>query len=238
MRDFSRKPKERLRIYADRGLIPRIPTLWQLILGQLEMGPYVTLPDEGDDERYAGTRFGHPLLRSPIIFAEIGLDHLRVGHGLHAKPESLYRHLNFVYHEGMPVYDLQLVQTIPGGLGDLRTYIEDIEFGRTAKARSQQKRIDWIIPSASEYRQNFLGPDGWIAQCERFQYPEPEAVAGFLRPEFFSLIRFANYCANAFESKPKLSELPFFPLRARELFTRATRGYRPPREETPGLDLA
>ena len=187
------------------------------------MAPYVALPDAGDQARYAGAPLGHWLLRTPIVFGEIGLDHFRAGHGLHAREESIFRHLNFVFHEGMPIFDLQLVQTFELGLERFRAYTFAIEEASTPKARSQQRRIDWILPNASSYRQRFLEPGGWIDQCAAFDYSGGDEVADFLRPEFTSLVRFVNYCADTFEPWPTLRSAPTLPWQFADLATRALR---------------
>ncbi|MGE0327676.1 MAG: hypothetical protein AB7S68_35520 [Polyangiaceae bacterium] len=206
-----RDPKVRLRVFIERGMVPKLPTTWQLWQGQLEMAPYVLAPDAGDNARYAGAPLGHPLLRTPVVLANVGLDHFRVGHGLHARPESLYRHLNFVFHEGMPAFDLQLVQSVPGGLAALRRYTQAIEDGSTRQARRQRRWIDRVLPKASEYRQKFLAPGGWIDQAEAFDYPTEKDVAGFLRPEFTDLVRFVNHCANAYPASPLEQPLTHIP---------------------------
>lgn len=188
------------------------------------MAPYVALPDAGDEARYAGAPLGHPLFRTPVVFSEIGLDHLRVGHGLHARPESLYRHLNFVFHEGIPIFDLQLVQTVPDGLDALRAYTRAIDEGSTPKARWQRRRIDWILPDAASYRRRFLEPGGWIDRCAAFDYPTEAETAEFLRPEFTSLVRFANYCAQTFPASAAVMTPRKIPGTFVELASRAFRG--------------
>ena len=185
------------------------------------MAPYVYLPDDTDTVRYKGTAFGHPLLRTPIVLWNIGLDHLRVGSGLGAKPESVYRHLNFVYHHGMPAFDLQLAQTIPGGLDSLRQYTEEIEVGATRMRARQRRWIDRIVPNAPKYRREFLKADGWIDQAAALEYPRDSQIPSFQRREFTSLTRFANYCANAFPLRA--TDIPFYRLPQR-LWKLATRG--------------
>lgn len=207
----SRDANVRLQVFVRRGLIPTLPTTWQLWQGQLEMAPYVLAPDAGDNARYAGAALGHPLLRTPVVFSQVGVDHLRVGHGLHARPASLYRHLNFVFHEGMPAFDLQLIQTIPGGLAALRGYTSEIDRGSTSRRRRQRWWIDRVLPNASAYRDQFLRPGGWIDRAEAFDYPTESDVAGFLRPEFTDLVRFANYCASAFPRSPRDQTLTGLP---------------------------
>lgn len=221
---LSRRADDRLDVFRRHGLVPDIPSMFQLLLGQLEMAPYVALPDAGDTSRYAGAVLGHPLVRTPVVLTEIGLDHLRVGHGLHARPESVYRHLNFVFHEGIPVFDLQLVQTVPGGLEAFRSYTRAIDEGSTPKARWQRTRIDWILPHAHCYRANFLEEGGWIDRCAAFDYPDEEETADFLRPEFTSLVRFANYCARTFPRRPADITLKELAVLVTDLPTRAVRG--------------
>lgn len=205
---LSQDPKVRLRVFQEAGLVPHVPNTWQLLQGQLEMAPYVALPDGGDQERYAGTLLGHPLLRTPLVFFEIGPDHFRIGHGLGLQAESLFKHLAIVYHEGMPSYDLQLAQTIPGGLARLRNYLEEIDSGATWERRRQRARIDLVVPNAADYRRQFLEQGGWIDRAEAFDYPEE--VEPFLRVEFTSLVNFVNYCHRTYPESPLEtgSELP------------------------------
>lgn len=219
---LSRDPFERVQIFVEHGLIPKLPTTWQLVQGQIEMGAYVALPDEGDNERYAGAPFGHPLLRTPIVLAEIGYDHTRIGHGLHAKAESVFRHLNFVFHDGMPEFDLQLLQTMPNGIEAFRAYTQAIEDGSSPKARKQRQRIDLILPRASAYRAQFLVPGGWLDRAAAFDYPTADDVTDFLRPEFTSLVRFMNHCASAYPTFG-VTELVRGPLRVVQLASRAPR---------------
>jgi hypothetical protein len=195
----SRSIATRLRIFVDRGLIPVLPTRWQLIQGEAEMAPYVVAPDAGDQRRYAGAPLGHPVLRQTIVFTCLGPEHLRIGSGFHTSFEVLVKHLMFVHHEGMPAYDLQLVHSVPGGLDALRRYAREIEAGATPLRRLQRRLIDLIIPDPSGYRNRFLAPGGWIDRAKRFDYPRGEELPSFLRPEWTSLVAFANYCTSRFD---------------------------------------
>ena len=193
----------RLGAFLERGLVKGVPTSWQLLLGQLEMAPYVVLPDAGDKARYEGARLGSPLLRTPLIVSQIGWEHFRVGHGLHSTPETLELHLAYVFHEGMPVFDLQLVQTHADGLGRLRRLFEEIEAGSTPRGAHHRHLIDLVIPDASAYRREFLEPGGWIDRAAAFDYPSPFEAATFLRPEFTQLTTFVDYCCDAFAPSPR-----------------------------------
>ncbi len=213
----------RLEIFREAGLVHTIPTEWQLLLGQLEMAPYVVMPDAGDDARYAGAPLGHPLLRTPIVLSQIGLEHLRVGHGLHSSLVALLLHVAYVFHEGMPSFDLQLVQTHPGGLDALRRFLTDLDASDAPEFRHHRRLIDLVLPNARAYREAFVVEGGFIDRAERFDYPSAEEVAPFLRPEFTDLCRFVNYCARTFPEAPALGR-PLGTLRTlADLSTRAIR---------------
>lgn len=196
----SRDLDQRLRPLRQAGLVDRIPTRWQLLLGQIEMAPYVVMPDAGDAARYRGARCGHPLLRTPIVLSQVGWEHLRVGHGLDASLRALVLHLAYVYHEGMPTFDLQLVQTHEGGLDALRRFLEALEAGHQ---QHHERLIDLVIPDARAYRRQFLEADGWIDRAARFDYPPTTTAAAFLRPEFTQLSSFLDYCRAAFPESPR-----------------------------------
>lgn len=224
---YYRDPETRLAVFRDAGLIDVIPTRWQLRMGSFEMAPYVVMPDAGDDNRYAGAPLGHPLLRTPIVFARIGPEHLHIGHGLMASLKAILRHCMFVFHEGMPAYDLQLVHSLPGGLSALREYATNLQEGTSAEARRERRVIDLIVPEAEAYRNCFLEPGGWIDRAEAFDYPSTEDVADFLRPEFTDLCRFAAYCATTFPASPQDRHPLALAREVGDLMTRCFRGYTP-----------
>jgi len=193
----------RLRIFTDAGLLRRIPTPWQLRQGDWEMTPYVMSTDATTETGY--TRLGHPVLRQPIILREVGRDHFATGSGLGVKLESLCAHLQLTYHQGMPVFDLQLVQTHPDGLLRLRTELEDMAAGRTKVGRRRCRIAKMILLDPDAYIGNFFGADGWLARAERFDYGTPSEEGAAFPPEFFSLVGFLNYCAEAFPPERELS---------------------------------
>ena len=110
----------RLAPFVEAGLIPVLPTHAQIAQGEVEMLPYVISSDATVEPRYAGAPLGHPVVRQPILLALIGRDHLDTGTGVACELDSVIRHLHFTYHQGMPVWDLQVIQTHPGGLQRLR----------------------------------------------------------------------------------------------------------------------
>jgi len=204
----------------EAGLVDALPTAWQRLLGQIEMAPYVVMPDAGDAARYAGARCGHPLLRTPIVVSQIGWEHLRIGHGLDASLRALVLHLAYVFHEGMPTFDLQLVQTHEGGLDALRRFLEALDDGLEPH---HERLIDLVIPDARTYRRQFLEPGGWIDRAARFDYPTPTTAAAFLRPEFTQLTTFLTYCREAFPATPR-GDTPW--RNARRIASLATRRLR------------
>lgn len=191
----------RMQCYVDRGWIPRLPTRWQRFQGQLEMAGYVVTPDPKDAERYADAPLGNPVLRQPLIISQIGFDHFRVGDGLGTPAAKLWLHLAFVYHLGMPLYDLQLLQTLPGGLEGLRRNMQETQDGTTATGRRRRRLIDLVIPQAAAYRQRFLEPGGYIDRAEAYDYPRAEDEAPCIRPEFLSVVNFLNHCARAYPAQ-------------------------------------
>ena len=193
----------RLAPFLERGLITSLPTTWQLLCGQLEMAPYVVLPDAGDKSRYDGAACGHPMLRTPLILSQIGWEHLRIGHGLDTSLETLVLHLAYVFHEGMPIFDLQLIQTHPGGLERLRTTLAAIDASSDPFGAHHHRLSSLVIPDAAAYRRCFLAPGGWIDRAAAFDYPAPESAAAFLRSEFTQLVTFIDYCQTTFPRSPR-----------------------------------
>jgi hypothetical protein len=194
---------KRLEVFTKSGLLRRIPTRWQIVQGTLEMTPYVASTDATAEPWYRGAPFGHPLVRQPLIISRVGIDHFRTGAALGAKLESLIRHLHLTYHQGMPVFDLQVVQTHDGGLQALRERTEEVLAGDTRRARRHRRFVSLILPRADDYYRQFLGDDGWIARAERLDYPRPDTQDSAFPPEFFSLVEFLNYCAETFPEHPR-----------------------------------
>jgi hypothetical protein len=191
----------RLRPFVAAGLLARIPTPAQLRQGELEMTPYVISTDATCEQAYRRP-FGHPLVRQPLIASQVGLDHFRTGSALGARLPSLIAHLQLTYHQGMPVFDLQAVQTHPAGLDHLRGAITDIRWPRTALARRRRRIADLIFRDPDGYFGRFLGPAGWIARAARFDYDGPAAAGSSFPPEFFSLVGLLDYSARAFPDRP------------------------------------
>jgi len=172
------------------------------------MTPFVVSSDVTTEEAYAGAPLGHPWIRQPLIFAHVGLDHLRTGSALGARLRSVCRHVELTYHRGMPVFDLQVIQTHERGLDVLRDSMEELLEDRTARARRQNRTASWILADRKRYYHQFLGPDGYIARAARFDYPTPADEGSVCPPEFFSLPGLMTYAAGLDPERPPLRELP------------------------------
>lgn len=185
----------RLAPFLNAGLLKQIPTPWQMLQGTFEMTPYVLSSDAVLESRYRGAPFAHPFMRQPLLIAICGVDHLRVGPAFDAKLTSVCKHLYLTYHWGMPVFDLQVIQTHENGLAVLRKRTEAMLANETDNARRMRRLQALILPRGDEYLHEFLGDDGWIARAERFDYPDPAAEKSVFPPEFFSLVTFLDHCA-------------------------------------------
>jgi hypothetical protein len=193
----------RLKIFTDAGLLKHIPTPWQLRQGEWEMTPYVMSTDATDEKYY--TRLGHPVLRQAIILREVGLDHLATGSALGVKLESVCAHLQLTFHVGMPVFDLQVVQTHPNGLERLQVMLEDMANGTTALGQRRRRIATRIFLDPDAYIGRFFGADGWIARAARFDYATPGEADSAFPTEFFSLVGLLEYCATKFPAERDVS---------------------------------
>jgi len=182
---------ERLSVFTSAGLLDRVPTPDQIRQGEWEMAPYVVSADATQEDRYTEAPWGHPLLRQPFIFSQIGLDHFKIGVGLNISVDNLCAHLHFTLHQGMPTWDLQLLQTHPGGLDRLRQRVAGLLDPQTPLQRRHAWLARRIVPDADAYHRCFLGEDGWIAQAERMDYPPADETD--LPPEFADLMVFFRY---------------------------------------------
>ena len=203
--------EQRLRVFIDAGLLRQVPTPWQIRQGELQMAPYVTSTDATAEEGYEGRFLGHPVLRQPLIFSQVGPDHLRIGSALGCAHASLCAHLELTYHRGMPVFDLQVVQTHEDGLARLRRSLEALLLGAEPQARRRRRIAGWILARPDDYYASFLGEDGWIARAERFDYATSEGEGSNFPPEFFSLVGFLDHCASSFPAERRdvpLARLP------------------------------
>lgn len=211
--------RTRLAIFVERGLIRRVPTNWQVTQGSWEMFLYVVHPKPGDRERYAGASFGRWWLRWPLlVFYTLGA-YFRAGCGIRVPENSQRKHLLGVKHPEQPVYDLQLVQTFPNGLANLRRRFLEVREGKKWYRRLERRFLGLIVPRWDEYCEFVLAQ---IARAEEFDYDPPPA---WCRAEHWSLAEFMNYCAESFPAT--MREENFFPMlrRLTKLFFRRLKNY-------------
>ncbi|MCO4743954.1 MAG: hypothetical protein KC912_04140 [Proteobacteria bacterium] len=192
---------ERLKIFADAGLITRIPTRFQLLQGEFEMTPFVISTDATLESAYRDTVWANPVVRQPALLREIGLDNLKTGSGLGMRLSSICKHLQLTWHQGFPVFDLQIIMTHPDGLDEFERRVEQLIEDRTPPARRQNVLARRLFPDPEAYYAQFLGEDGWIERARRFENPSPADVGSDFPEEYFSLANFAQYCADTFPER-------------------------------------
>jgi hypothetical protein len=195
--------RDRFRVFVDAGLLAQVPTRWQLLQGEIEMTPYVVSTDATTEEGYRDHLASHPLVRQLRIFGHVGVDHLRTGSALGAKLESICAHLILTFHRGMPVFDLQVIQTHAHGLDRLRAAITETLDQSTPLGRRRHAIASTLLRDPIGYLEQFLGDRGLIARAERFEYPEPVGEGSAFPREFYSLIDLAAYCAATFPAHPR-----------------------------------
>lgn len=202
---------QRFSTFVDAGLLGRIPTRWQLLQAEIEMTPYVISTDATSEEGYRSHIPSHPLVRQLLLLAHVGPDHLRTGSALGAKLGSICAHLILTLHRGMPVFDLQVVQTHEHGLGRLRDEIDATFAASTPIGRSRWRLVSTLLQDPRAYLEQFLGAGGWIARAERFDYPAPTDESSKFPPEFWSLVELARYSEATFPAHRRdipLTRLP------------------------------
>jgi len=178
-----------------------VPTRWQLLQGEIEMTPYVISTDATAEEGYRDHLASHPLVRQLRIFAHVGRDHLRTGSALGAKLESICAHLIVTFHRGMPVFDLQVIQTHDRGLDRLRTAITETLDQSTGLGARRWRITKTLLRDPRTYLEQFLGDDGFISRAARFDYPGPDREGSKFPREFYSLVELAKYSEAKFSTK-------------------------------------
>lgn len=191
--------QDRLSAFTDAGILREVPTRWQLLQAEIEMTPFVISTDATAEEGYRRNVLGHPLVRQALIFAQVGRDHLRTGSALGARLESICAHLILTFHRGMPVFDLQVIQTHEGGLARLAAAIDEAREGTTSIGRRRRALAHRLFRDPDGYFAQFAD---WIARAASFEYPTPADEGSPFPPEFFSLVALAEYAALRFPARP------------------------------------
>lgn len=188
----------RLRPFLDAGLITDLPTPWQIRQGELEMAPWVISTDVTDESAYRRSLWAHPVVRQPRLLFEIGLDHFAMGTGLASDLVSVVKHLQLTWHSGFPVFDLQLIQTHPGGLETLRASLSAARLGATAEGQRLDRLARRLFVDADAYYARFLDAGGWIDRAAAFDYPAAAEEGSAVPEAFFGLVPLINHCVTAY----------------------------------------
>lgn len=188
------KLRVRLAPFLERGLLTAVPNSWQLLQGTLEMMPYVVSYDATSEASYRRHILASPAVRQLFLVREIGWDHLNIGAGLSVSRESICKHLLFTWHEGMPTYDLQLAQTHPDGLSELRHRLQAAMRPKTDEDHRLRRQAGRLFPDPDAYFMRFLADGGWLDRAHAFDYPSASAEGGRLPEEFYSLVNFLHHC--------------------------------------------
>jgi hypothetical protein len=212
--------QQRLAVFVDAGLLPRVPTRWQLLQGEIEMTPYVVSTDATAEEGYRDHLASHPLVRQLRLFAHVGVDHLRTGSALGARLDSVCAHLILTFHRGMPVFDLQVVQTHERGLDRLRDAIEDTLSGATPIGRRRRAIGATLLRDHVAYLHELLDH---IPRAARFDYPSAGDQGSTFPREFWSLVDLAAYCERSFPARPRDLSLSRYPRHLARLASRRAR---------------
>lgn len=193
---LSKEEKLRVRLapFLERGLLTAVPNSWQILQGTLEMMPYVVSYDATSEASYRRHILASPAVRQVFLIQQIGLDHLNIGAGLSVSRESICKHLLFTWHEGMPTYDLQLAQTHPDGLSELRRRLRAAMKPKTDEERRLRRQAERLFPDPDAYFMKFLANGGWLDRACAFDYPSARTEGAHLPEEFYSLVGFLRHC--------------------------------------------
>ena len=172
----------RMGFFARRGYLDALPSPWQVKVGWLAMLPFILSESDRERARSRRTWLGQIPIRVPLqvlycprqLFADTGLTQT---------PGQLAGHLLSVYHEDAYLgYDLQVLQSHPGGLARLRREARRVIAGQTPWAPVLRRLVGWPA-----YHQRLIA----LAEAaEDFVYPD----ALDLDPRFASLVGFAKFC--------------------------------------------
>jgi hypothetical protein len=178
------KFQDRFAFFVKHDMIERVPSAWQVRVGWLAMLPSYLSESDRERERSRSTFMGQVPVRVPLQIL-YNPRQLVVDTGLEQKPFHIVKHVLSVYHEDAFLgYDLQLLQSHPGGL---------------ALLRSEAKKVVDNTTRWSGYLTRLVGWPGYHArlielaeEAELFHYPDPLDID----PRFASLCGFAKFCCD------------------------------------------
>lgn len=172
----------RLGFYRDRGDLDRLPTPWQLKVGWFAMLPVTLSESKRERERSRTTLLGQVPVRVPLQIL-YNPRQIITDTGITQSAAQLVRHVLSVFHEDAFLgYDLQLLQSHPGGLALLRAEAAKVVEGRTRWAPLLRNVVSW-----PGYHQRLIELS---EAAERSEYPDPLDVD----PRFATLVGFSRFC--------------------------------------------
>lgn len=173
----------RMGFFARHGYLEALPTPWQLKVGWIAMLPITLSESDRERARSRRTWLGQLPIRVPLQILYCPRQ-LIADTGLSQAPAHLVRHLLSIYHEDAFLgYDLQLLQSHPGGLAQLRREARRVVDGDTRWAPLLRRLVGW-----PGYHRRLIE---LAAAAEGFEYPDPLD----LDPRFATLVGFARFCS-------------------------------------------
>lgn len=174
---------DRLGFFRQHGLLEAVPSRWQLRVGWLAMLPITLSESERERCRSRNTWMSKIPLR--VLFQGVYEPRqLWTDTGLGQRADQIVGHLLSVYHEDAFLgYDLQLLQSHPTGLSQLRARASEVAHGRSRWSGYLRRLTSW-----PGYHARLVE---LASAAERFEYPDPLD----LDPRFASLVGFASWCA-------------------------------------------
>jgi|GEM_PF-4164852 len=168
----------RFEFFVAQGLLAAVPHPGQVKAATLEMLPFAFNETPIEHAANRQSFWGYIPLRVPLQLLYCPQQAI-VWNGLLATPHTLIKHLLSSFHEdGVIAYDLQLLQSHPGGLEGLERAAEEVVSGE-----------DPLAPMLSAIAGGYHAHLSELARAaRRFEYPQD------LHPRFSSLLGFGRYC--------------------------------------------
>lgn len=189
--------EERMHRLQDIGVLAantKLPTIDQLVCGEIEMAPFVIEPKSQDHDRYNGL-LRVPLLRTPALLAYIGSAHLNIFSGIDLEKTPITKHILATRHPGdNPIYDLQLLMIHEDGLDFLEERVYAVLSKKSARAEALLIKSIMGPQVATDYWTKLL--DEYIPSARDLQFPRSSATnPENVRSEFYTLKDFIEGCA-------------------------------------------
>lgn len=195
---------ERVQPFVDARILKtdQVPTRHQVRMAAFRMVPDVISPYDDEPLRYGGTELGpYPVKRFLHILREIGIGQADSTAGFAICLNAVAKHTLLTLHPGVnPVYDLQLMQTHPGGLD----YFEELTKRVYGREDDEAKRIsslaERIIPNPMIYHRRMFD---FIAQAREFEYPTDQLRSDDVKREYFNLLSFLRHAKVSYPEEPE-----------------------------------